>query len=80
MAMPWIIFSRDRGRYDNQMPHLPVDRFELHTYMLYLLSGGVSMRSVLPGALFRPVAMLERLFSPASPLLASMMTIELVKR
>ncbi len=80
MAMPWIIFSRDRARYDKETPHLPVDRLELHTYVLYLLSGGVSMRSLLPGALFRPMEMLERLFSPASPLLASMMTIELVKR
>jgi len=80
MAMPWIIFSRDRARYDREMPHLPIDRFELHTYVLYLLSGGVSMRSLLPGALFRPMERLERLFSPASPLLASMMTIELVKR
>ena len=38
------------------------------------------MRSLLPGALFRPMESLERLLSPASPLLASMMTIELVKR
>jgi SAM-dependent methyltransferase len=80
MAMPWIIFRRDRRRYDQEMPHLPVDRLERHTYVLYLLSGGVSMRSLLPGALFRPMEMFERLFAPAAPLLASMMTIELVKR
>jgi SAM-dependent methyltransferase len=80
MAMPWIIFKRDRARYDEERPQLPVDRLELHTYVLYLLSGGVSMRSLVPGALFRPMAMIERLLSPAAPLLASMMTVELVKR
>ena len=80
MALPWIIFKRDRARYDAEMPHLPVDRFQLHTFVMYLLSGGVSMRSMVPGALFRPMILLERLFAPAAPLLASMMTIELVKR
>ena len=80
MALPWIIFKRDRARYDREMPRLPVDRFQLHTYVLYLLSGGVSMRSMLPGTLFGAMEKLEQLFSPASPLLASMMTIELVKR
>ena len=80
MALPWIIFKRDRARYDAEMPGLPVDRFRLHTYVMYLLSGGVSMRSLAPAALFKPLLGLERLFAPAGPVLASMMTIELVKR
>ena len=80
MALPSIIFVRDRGRYDAEFPHLPVDRFQLHTIALYLLSGGVSMRSFAPGVLFRPALTVERLFAPAGSLLASMMTVELVKR
>jgi hypothetical protein len=80
MALPSIIFVRDRGRYDAEFPHLPVDRFQLHTIALYLLSGGVSMRSFAPGVLFGPALTLERLFTPAGSLLASMMTVELVKR
>jgi len=80
MALPWIIFARDRARYDREFPDLRVDRLRLHTIGLYLLSGGVSMRSFLPGALFGPALALERLLSPAAPALASMMTVELVRR
>ena len=65
MALPWIIFKRDRARYDAEMPHLPVDRFQLHTYVLYLLSGGVSMRSFAPGAALHAAAGLEQLLAPA---------------
>jgi SAM-dependent methyltransferase len=80
MALPSIVFVRDRARYQTEFPNLPVDRFRLHTIVLYLLSGGVSMRSFAPGALFEPVLAVERLLTPAGPVLASMMTVELVKR
>lgn len=80
MALPSIIFLRDRARYQAEFPNLPIDRFGLHTIVLYLLSGGVSMRSFAPAALFGPMLALERLLSPASPVMASMMTVELVKR
>jgi SAM-dependent methyltransferase len=80
MALPSNIFIRDRALYDAEFPDLPVDRLRLHTMFLYVLSGGVSMRSVLPGALFAPALAIERLLEPASRALASMMTIELVRR
>jgi SAM-dependent methyltransferase len=80
MALPWIIFERDRRHYDAAMPHLPIARRRLHTFVLYLLSGGVSMRSFVPGALFTPLLRLEQLLAPAGSRLASMMTVELEKR
>jgi SAM-dependent methyltransferase len=80
MAMPSIIFMRDRERYRAEFPHLPIDRVRFHTIAMYVLSGGVSMRSFAPGIFFRPVLALERLMAPTGSLLASMMTVELVKR
>lgn len=80
MALPSIIFMRDRERYRAEFPHLPIDRIRFHTIALYLLSGGVSMRSLAPASLFKPALALERLMAPAGSLLASMMTVELVKR
>ena len=80
MALPTIVFVRDRAHYDAQFPRLPVDRLRFHTIALYLLSGGVSMRSLAPAATFRPLLALERLLAPAQSVLASMMTVELVKR
>jgi SAM-dependent methyltransferase len=80
MALPSIIFVHDRPRYDAEFPNLPVDRLRFHTIGLYLMSGGVSMRSLAPGAMFAPLLAVERLLSPAGRFLASMMTVELVKR
>ena len=80
MALPSIIFVRDRARYDAEFPGLSVDSAQFNTVARYLLSGGVAMRSLAPGWLFAPVAALERLFSPAARRLASMMTVELVRR
>jgi SAM-dependent methyltransferase len=80
MALPWIIFERDHARYTAERPNLPIARRRLHTFVLYLVSGGVSMRSFAPGVLFGPLLAVEHLLAPAGSLLASMMTIELVKR
>jgi SAM-dependent methyltransferase len=80
MATPSAIFFRDRGRYDAEFPDLPVDRIELHTVLLYLVSGGVSTRSLVPGFAFPPLLVAERLLKPAIGSLASMMTVELVRR
>lgn len=80
LAMPSAIFFRDRARYDAEFPQLAVDQVRLHTIALYLASGGVSMRSLVPGFMFRPMLLLERMLAPAGPALASMMTVELVRR
>jgi SAM-dependent methyltransferase len=80
MALPTIIFVRDRARYDAEFPQLPVASLRLHTIALYLLSGGVSMRSLVPSVLFTPFLTAERLLAPMNRLLASMMTVELVRR
>jgi SAM-dependent methyltransferase len=80
MALPSIIFVRDRERFNAEFPELPVDRLRFHTIWLYLVSGGVSMRSLAPGVLFTPLLAIEHLLSPASRFLATMMTVELVRR
>ena len=39
-------------------------------FLLYPLSGGFSRRPLIPAALYRPLAALETLLTPAAPLLA----------
>jgi SAM-dependent methyltransferase len=80
IALPSIIFVRDRRRYQDEFPDLPVSRMTLHTIALYLLSGGVTMRSFVPGLFFTPALYCEKIFGPAGTWLASMMTVELTKR
>jgi len=51
-ALPWICFERDRTRFDRAFPAWQVE--EVHPFMpfRYLVSGGVSMRSLMPGFSF----------------------------
>lgn len=48
-AMPWMIFERDRPAFEAEVPQWRIERVRVHTPLAYLLSGGVSMRSFLPG-------------------------------
>ena len=79
-ALPWILFNRDAGKFAADFPLLECQRIELHTPFAYLLSGGLSFKSFLPGGLFALVESLERLLSPLNGLLAMFQTIVVGKR
>jgi SAM-dependent methyltransferase len=59
-ALPWIIFRRDRRRFDAQFPDLEVIALRPLMPLAYLLSGGISMRGLLPGWMFPCVSWLDR--------------------
>jgi len=81
-ALPWIVFCRDRARFERLFPALEIARVRPHTIALYALSGGFSYRSLAPGAVFPAAAFSEKLAEslPCARSLASMMTIELASR
>jgi len=79
-ALPWIILVRDRPRFEAMFPGLVLEDLRPHTILLYLLSGGLSMRALAPGFLFEPLREIETaLLARASRQLATMMTAELRK-
>jgi len=47
-ALPWMIFERDRATFERQFPHLRVQCVRRMMPFRYLLSGGVSLRNVVP--------------------------------
>src|SRR6476659_2656365 len=47
-ALPWIVFERDRRRFAEEFPELVVETIRPLMPMSYLVSGGVSMRSLAP--------------------------------
>lgn len=51
-ALPWIVFSRDREQFIREFPLLGLESIKPAMPFLYLLSGGVSMRSLQPGWTF----------------------------
>lgn len=58
-ALPWIVFERDRAYFERQHPHWRIRAIEPFMPFSYLLSGGVSMRSLLPAWMYRPVRAVE---------------------
>jgi SAM-dependent methyltransferase len=50
IALPWIVFSRDRAKFEREYPSLQVVDISLVSPINYLVSGGFSFPSILPGA------------------------------
>jgi SAM-dependent methyltransferase len=69
-AMPWILFQRDRRRFEERFPQWSVERLQPTMPFRYLLSGGVSMRALMPGWSFGGWRLLERGLQPAAGALA----------
>lgn len=78
-AMPWMIFERDRALFEREYPLLRIVRIELMMPFRYLLSGGVSMRSLAPGWLYPVCRGVERLLAPLNRGLA-MFALAIVER
>jgi SAM-dependent methyltransferase len=48
-ALPWIIFQRDRAQFEREFPEGRIAEIRPFMSFRYLLSGGVSLRSLMPG-------------------------------
>jgi SAM-dependent methyltransferase len=58
-ALPWILFERDRERFQREFPEWRIESIELLMPFSYLLSGGVSLRALVPGWMYRPLRWME---------------------
>ena len=79
-VLPWIVFSRDAERFKETFPDLDVLELRLAMPLCYLLSGGISFRSFLPGIAYRAVRALETLMSPLDKRLAMFAFLVVEKR
>lgn len=52
-ALPWIVFERDRKIFEKEFPRLKIESIKYHTAFRYLLSGGLTMKQLIPDFLFR---------------------------
>jgi SAM-dependent methyltransferase len=59
-AMPWMVFVRDRKRFERDSPELQVQTIQPLMPIAYLASGGVSLRALVPGVAYPSVRFLER--------------------
>lgn len=79
MAIPWIIFNRDASIFAAEFPQFQVCSTSVHTPLKYLLSGGLSLRQLLPSFLYPVIQLLEWALTPLNRYLGMFMTIELKK-
>ena len=79
-ALPYIVFIRDRKRFELLFPTLKIESVRYHTALLYLLSGGVSRSSFVPQFSFRIFQFIETILSPLMPLIGLFQTIEVTKK
>lgn len=81
VPLAWIVFVRDRAAFEAGFPALRLAAPpRCHTAFLYLLSGGIWYRGLVPGWTFPLWAGLERLLAPLMPWLACQLTVVVEKR
>jgi len=78
-AMPWIVFVRDRAVFEREFPALAITRIRRHTPFRHLVSGGVSMRAIVPSWSYGCVKFVETMLTPLMPLCAMYMTVVVQK-
>ena len=79
-ALPWVVFQRDRRRFQKEYPQWQIKNIHMHTPFRYLLSGGVSLRGLMPESSYRFWGYVEDLLEPFSRYLAMFATIILLRQ
>ena len=70
-ALSYIVFDRDRARFEQELPYLDlVEMFPLGNYPRYLLSGGLNFRQLVPSYTEPALRALESALAPARRVLA----------
>jgi len=78
-ALPWIIFERDRQRFDQMFPRLKIRKISRHTFFLYFASGGLSYRAFLPSFALPLMGLVEKIMGFFAEPLGTEMTIDIEK-
>ncbi|MEN8128258.1 MAG: class I SAM-dependent methyltransferase [Planctomycetota bacterium] len=78
-AIPWIIFNRDRKKFLDCFPVFEILEIKNHTPVRYLLSGGFTLRQLVPSWTYGFFKIVEHLISPAKNITGMFQTIEIKK-
>jgi hypothetical protein len=69
-ALSWMVLVRDRAKFEAKFPSLRIEHFAFTPWFTYLISGGVTMRDIIPHFLTGPLFGVEWLLGPVRPLFA----------
>jgi len=79
-ALTWIVFERDRARFEKEYPRLCLEEKRWLPWLPYLLSGGVTRRAVFPGFAVPAIIALDRKLCGLYPFCALHWFLRLRKR
>ena len=79
-ALAWLVFVRDRLRFEQQFPRLKIECFQPHTPLRYWLSGGLKSWSLLPAVLWPLASRFDSLLLRLSKNWGSFVNVEIVKQ
>jgi SAM-dependent methyltransferase len=63
-ALPWMVFERDRERFEREFPRLRIRAVTPMVPLRYLVCGGIASRNFMPAATFPLWRGLERALTP----------------
>lgn len=69
-ALPWIVFQRDRAVFEREFRQWRIELVRPMMPLRYLVSGGVSMRSLVPPLAFSPLRAMERAIGSTAAMFA----------
>lgn len=79
-ALPWIVFFRDRKKFEKTYPQLEIVTITPHTPFTYLASGGFSFIQLLPNFMYPVLSLLENLLTPCNKYIGMFYTISIIKK
>jgi len=78
-ALPYIVFERDREKFKTEYPGFEIQLIKKHTPLRYLVSGGVSMKQLVPNFSYGLLTLFEKMISPLSNYFSMFVTIIIKK-
>lgn len=79
-ALPWMVFERDRRKFETEFPELAIQKIHPFMPFRYLVSGGVGMRSLMPGFTYPLWLRIENSLNGLMPRLAMFAAIAVIRR
>ena len=78
-ALPWIVFVRDFPLFQEKFPDLKMEVIKFRNPLLYLLSGGVSYRQLLPDFAFGLINLIDRILPGMSKQFSMFMVVKVTR-
>ncbi len=78
-ALPWIVFERDALKLNTNFPNLKIEKIAYHTPLMYLISGGLAFKQLLPDFSYPFFRSIDKLMSFITKQFSMFVTIEIRK-